>query len=62
VRWKIKAPTGNSVEISKIEVTFPQGSNGNLTEVHLAARRIANGNFTSPATITTFSGGGAPSR
>jgi hypothetical protein len=58
VKWKIKAPKGkgNSVEISKIEITFPQGANGVLQEVKLGAPKIFKGSAASPAVITMFSG------
>jgi hypothetical protein len=56
VKWKITAPKSNSVTISKIEITFPQGVDDVLQEVKRAGDSIFKGSLGSPATITTFSG------
>jgi uncharacterized repeat protein (TIGR01451 family) len=56
VKWKVQAPQSNAVTISKIEISWDEGTNGVLQEVKRAGDSIFKGSLSSPATITTFSG------
>jgi hypothetical protein len=57
VKWNLKAPKGVKLEIKTISISWPDGTNGPLQEIHLDAPRIFHGSLgISPASISTFSG------
>jgi len=57
VKWNLKAPKGQKLEIKTISISWPDGANGPLQEIHLDAARIFHGSLgVSPAVISAFSG------